>query len=80
MNNKRVQRLWRAEGLKVPYRKRKRALRGTPVVGAMSALAPNAVWALDFQFDQTTDARPLEFQKEQGGNAAMCTPTLGVIG
>ena len=29
VNNKRIQRLWRAEGLKVPYRKRKKPLRGT---------------------------------------------------
>ena len=26
VNNKRIQRLWRAEGLKVPYRKRKKPL------------------------------------------------------
>jgi len=28
VNKKRVQRLWRLEGLKVPYRKRKKRLRG----------------------------------------------------
>ena len=36
VNNKRVQRLWREEGLKVPYRKRKKPLRGIGTrVGAM---------------------------------------------
>jgi putative transposase len=61
VNNKRVQRLWRAEGLKVPYRQRKRPLRGvgTPV-GAMCPIAPNALWALDFQFDTTADDRTLK--------------------
>ena len=31
MNKKRIQRLWRAEGLKVPYRKCKKSLRGLGV-------------------------------------------------
>ena len=36
VNNKRVQRLWRDEGLKVPYRKRKKPHRGIgTAVGAM---------------------------------------------
>ena len=53
MNKKRIQRLWRVEGLKVPYRKRKKPLRGLGVhVGAMSPIKPNAIWAMDFQFDE----------------------------
>ena len=61
MNRKRIQRLWRAEGLRVPYRRRKKPLRGVGVkVGAMSPIAPNVLWAGDFQFDQTDDARPLK--------------------
>jgi len=61
VNNKRVHRLWREEGLRVPYRKRKRPLRGIGVaVGAFSPIRPNVVWALDFQFDQTTDGRSLK--------------------
>jgi putative transposase len=61
VNNKRVQRLWRQEGLRVPFRKRKKPLRGigTPVA-AMSLIAPNALWALDFQFDTTEDNRTLK--------------------
>ncbi len=43
INNKRVQRLWREEGLKVPYRKRKKPHRGIgTAVGAMRPIAPNA--------------------------------------
>jgi putative transposase len=61
VNDKRIQRLWRAEGLRVPYRKRKKPHRGvgTPV-GAMCLIAPNALWALDFQFDTTADGRTLK--------------------
>jgi len=61
VNNKRIQRLWREEGLRVPYRKRKKPLRGIGTrVGAMSLIAPNALWALDFQFDTTEDNRTIK--------------------
>jgi len=61
VNNKRIQRLWRDEGLKVPYRKRKKPHRGIGApVGAMSPITPNALWALDFQFDTTDDNRTIK--------------------
>jgi len=61
INNKRVQRLWREEGLRVPYHKPKKPLRGIGTrVGAMSLIVPNALWALDFQFDTTEDNRTLK--------------------
>jgi len=61
INNKRVQRLWREEGLKVPYKKRKKPHRGIGVaVGAMCPIRPNVLWALDFQFDTTVDRRTLK--------------------
>ena len=61
VNDKRIQRLWREEGLKVPYRKRKKPHRGIGVmVGAMCPIMPNALWALDFQFDTTVDGRILK--------------------
>ena len=61
VNDKRIHRLWRAEGLKVPYRKRKKRLRGKGVIsGAMSPILPNVLWALDFQFDQTSNGRTLK--------------------
>jgi len=62
VNKKRIHRLWREEGLKVPYRKKKRPLRGIGVaVGAFCPIAPNVVWACDFAFDQTSDGRMLKF-------------------
>jgi len=61
VNDKRIQRLWREEGLRVPYRKRKKPHRGVgTAVGAMCPIAPNALWALDFQFDTTDDNRTLK--------------------
>jgi putative transposase len=65
VNHKRIQRLWRSEGLKVPYRKRKRPPVGRGVmVGAMCPIRPNVLWALDFQFDQTSDARTVKLIDE----------------
>src|SRR5947209_11034106 len=57
LNRKRVQRLWREEGLRVPARRRKRQRLGDSTVPAdrLSAERPGHVWALDFQFDQTAD-------------------------
>ena len=61
VNAKRVQRLWRDEGLKVPYRRRKKRLSGIGAdVGAICPIAPNAIWAMDFQFDATTDGKALK--------------------
>jgi putative transposase len=61
INDKRVQRLWREEGLRVPYKKRKKRMVGIgSAVGAMCPIAPNALWALDFQFDVTVDGRTLK--------------------
>ena len=60
-NHKRIHRLWIAEGLRVPYRKRKKPLRGIGVpVGAFCPIRPNVIWAMDFQFDQTSNGRMLK--------------------
>jgi len=62
INRKRVQRLWREEGLRVPVRRRKRQRLGESTVPAdrLRAERPDHVWALDFQFDQTADGRILK--------------------
>ena len=62
VNRKRVQRLWREEGLRVPQRRRKRQRLGESTVPAdrLRAERPDHVWALDFQFDQTADGRTLK--------------------
>jgi putative transposase len=62
VNRKKIQRLWREEGLRVPQRKRKHYRLGeSTVLGKrLRAERPNHVWALDFQFDTTTDGRTLK--------------------
>ena len=61
VNNKRVRRLWRDEGLRVPQRRRKKRLVGIGIqVGAFSPIRPNVVWAMDFQFDTTADGRQIK--------------------
>jgi putative transposase len=62
VNRKRIQRLWRQEGLRVPPKRRKRQRLGTSTVPAdrLRAETPNQVWAIDFQFDVTADGRILK--------------------
>ena len=62
VNRKKIQRLWREEGLRVPQRKRKRRRLGDSMVPAVRLRAerPDHVWALDFQFDTTVDGRTLK--------------------
>ncbi len=62
VNRKRVQRIWREEGLRVPQRKRKRQRLGESTVPAerLRAQRPNDVWAIDFQFDQAVNGRVLK--------------------
>jgi putative transposase len=62
VNRKRVQRLWREEGLRVPQKARKRRRgQSTGTGGARRrAQCPGEVWAIDFQFDATNDGRQLK--------------------
>jgi putative transposase len=62
INDKRVQRLWREEGLKVPQRQRKRRRLGKIANSSQRqrATARNEVWSYDFVMDQTSDGRRLK--------------------
>ncbi len=59
VNRKKVQRLWREEGLRVPPKRHKRRRLGVSSVPAdrLRAERPNHVWALDYQFDVTATGR-----------------------
>jgi transposase InsO family protein len=59
-NHKRLQRLWRREGLRVPQRRRRKRIGASTTSENAVADAPNRVWAGDFQFDGTTDGRPIK--------------------
>jgi transposase InsO family protein len=63
VNPKRVRRLWREEGLKVPRQQCKKRRLGTSENGSQrrKATRPNEVWSYDFVSDQTTDGRRLKF-------------------
>jgi putative transposase len=62
VNRKRVQRLWREEGLRVPPQRLKRRRVGSSTVAAerLVAMHRNHVWALDFLFDAISDGRPIK--------------------
>jgi putative transposase len=60
VNHQKIQRLWRDEGLRVPQRRRRKRLGASTTPNPPTADAPNAVWAVDFQFDATTDGRPIK--------------------
>ncbi len=61
VNHKKIQRLWREEGLRrPPPRKNKKRRPGTSDGTLLRAEHPNHVWALDFQFDETADQRRLK--------------------
>lgn len=60
VNKKRVERIWREEGLKVPQKQRRRA-RLWLADGSCIRLRPeysDHVWSYDFVTDQTEDGRP----------------------
>ena len=63
LNRKRVQRIWREEGLRVPAKAKKRRRLGESTTAAdrLKAEHPNHVWALDYQHDATEDGRELKF-------------------
>lgn len=62
VNRKRVQRLWREEGLRILARQRKRRRLGSSDNSAVRQRAThkNHVWSYDFVMDQTEDGRRLK--------------------
>jgi transposase InsO family protein len=63
VNRKRVYRLWRREGLKVPRKQRKKRRLGTSANGCIRQRSErkNQVWAWDFVHDRTSDGRALKW-------------------
>jgi putative transposase len=61
-NRKKIARLWREEGLRVPPKRRKRQRLGASATPAarLTAQRINHVWALDYQFDVTAAGRTLK--------------------
>jgi putative transposase len=63
VNRKRVYRLWRREGLKVPRKQRKTRRLGSSANGCVRQRSErkNHVWAWDFVHDRTSDGRTLKW-------------------
>jgi putative transposase len=61
LNRKRIRRYWASEGLKRPVKVRKKQRTGPQRGQRLAALAPDQVWALDFQVDVTSDGRQIRF-------------------
>lgn len=63
VNKKRVQRLWRKEGLQVPYRRKIKKYQGCSQNACFVKKAEfiNHVWTYDFIDDQTEDGKKLKF-------------------
>lgn len=63
LNVKRVYRIWRAEGLKVPMKKRKKRRLGNSSNGVLRRQAEhlNDVWSWDFIFDRTARGKQLKW-------------------
>ena len=74
-NRKRVQRLWRDEGLRLPPKPRRRR-RGRRMPGHVTAASPDQVWALDFVVDRTADGRPIKILTitDEHTREALATP------
>lgn len=62
VNAKRIYRLWRQEGLKVPKKTKKKRRLGNSEGGITRRAAEhkNHVWSVDFIFDRTSKGRPLK--------------------
>jgi putative transposase len=62
VNHKRIERLWRQEGLQVPRKRIKRRRLGSSAQGILRhrSLHVNHVWSYDFVFDRTEDGRRLK--------------------
>ena len=63
VNHKRVERLWRLEGLQVPRKQRKKRYSGVTDNSSerIPALHKDHVWSYDFVSDKTEDGRKLKF-------------------
>jgi len=76
INHKRIERLWRQEGLKVPKRqpKRKRLWFNDGSCIRLRPEYPNHVWSYDFVFDRTSNGKSLKFLNviDESSRTALC--------
>ena len=60
VNHKKVERIWREEGLQLPYRhkRRRRLYHHDASVIRLRPLYPNHIWSIDFVHDKLSNGRP----------------------
>ena len=60
VNHKKVERIWREEGLQLPYRhkRRRRLYHHDSSVIRLRPLYPNHIWSIDFVHDKLSNGRP----------------------
>ncbi len=75
MNHKKIQRLWRDEGLRVPQQRRRKRL-GSSSIDPPTADASNVVWAVDFQFDADEQDPPIKICSITNEHTRECTGGL----
>ena len=59
VNHRRLQGLWREEGLRVPQRRRRKRLGSSTTTTTTIADAPNRVWAVDLRLASSCESRDL---------------------
>lgn len=59
VNHKKIQRLWKEEGLRVPIKRRRKRVGGS-TSDIVKASYPNMVWAIDFQFDSDEQGKTIK--------------------
>ena len=74
VHHKRVERLWRHEGLRVPAKhpKRGRLWLADGALMRRRAERPHHVWSYDFVFDRTADGRPLRLRAIGDASTRAC--------
>jgi putative transposase len=60
VNHKRIERLWKLEGLPVPRRRRRKPKKVTVTERVVRATKPNEVWSYDFLHDRTEYGQKLK--------------------
>lgn len=68
LNHKKVERLWREEGLQLPsrHKKRKRLYHKDASVIRLRPKYPNDIWAIDFVHDKLSNGRPYKMLEVMG--------------
>lgn len=59
VNQKRVRRIWRKEGLQVKHKQRRKRKKSVTVLIPERAQSPNHVWTVDFVHDRLGNGRPI---------------------